>query len=60
MGVQVEPGGVVIDDLGRSSNPCVYAVGDCAAGVPRFTHNSGEMAKLVVQNALFGGSPNHD
>ena len=32
----------------------MYAVGDCAKGVPRFTHTSGEMAKLVVQNALAG------
>lgn len=45
--------GVEIDDLAATSNPRVYAVGDCAAGVPRFTHMSGEMAKLVVQNALF-------
>ena len=49
-------GGVVIDDLGATSNPNVYAVGDCAKGVPHFTHTSGEMAKLVVQNALFGDS----
>ncbi|EOD05293.1 putative mercuric reductase [Emiliania huxleyi CCMP1516] len=46
--------GIAIDDLGATSNPRVYAVGDCAAGVPRFTHMSGEMAKLAVQNALFG------
>lgn len=32
----------------------VYAVGDCVAGVPRLTHMSGEMAKVVVQNSLFG------
>ena len=46
--------GVTVNDLAQSvSNPNVYAVGDCVAGVPRLTHMSGEMAKLVVQNALF-------
>mmetsp|Transcript_25033 Transcript_25033/g.51178 ORF Transcript_25033/g.51178 Transcript_25033/m.51178 type:complete len:668 (+) Transcript_25033:59-2062(+) len=46
--------GVLINDLAQStSNPNVYAVGDCAAGVPRLTHMSGEMAKVIVQNALF-------
>lgn len=54
-GVEYEIGpGVVVDDLGRSTtNPRVYAVGDCVAGLPRLTHASGETAKLVVQNALF-------
>ena len=46
--------GIRIDDLGATSNPHVFAIGDCAAGVPRFTHVAGEMAKLAVQNALFG------
>jgi pyruvate/2-oxoglutarate dehydrogenase complex dihydrolipoamide dehydrogenase (E3) component len=38
-GVEYKLGaGVVVDDLIRSvSNPCVYAVGDCVAGVPRLT-----------------------
>mmetsp|Transcript_36624 Transcript_36624/g.41200 ORF Transcript_36624/g.41200 Transcript_36624/m.41200 type:complete len:576 (+) Transcript_36624:168-1895(+) len=53
-GVEFQIGkGVVVDDYARSvSNPNVYAVGDCCAGVPRLTHMSGEMAKLVVQNSL--------
>lgn len=51
-----EAEGIEIDDFGRTTNPSVYAIGDCAAGVPRFTHVAGEMAKLVVQNALFGDS----
>ena len=55
-GVEFQVGaGIVVDDLARSvSNPSVFAVGDCVAGVPRLTHCSGEMAKLVVQNALAG------
>ena len=46
--------GVIVNDLAQStSNPNVYSVGDCTANVPRLTHMSGEMAKVVVQNALF-------
>ncbi len=46
--------GIIVDDNARSTtNPNVYSVGDCTAGVPRLTHMSGEMAKVVVQNALF-------
>jgi pyruvate/2-oxoglutarate dehydrogenase complex dihydrolipoamide dehydrogenase (E3) component len=53
-GVDFEVGkGVIVNDYAQSvSNPRVYAVGDCCAGVPRLTHMSGEMAKLVVQNSL--------
>jgi len=53
-GVEYEVGrGVVVDNCARSvSNPNVFAVGDCCAGVPRLTHVAGEMAKLVVQNSL--------
>ena len=54
-GVEYKTGsGIVVNDFAQSvSNPDVYAVGDCVAGVPRLTHMSGEMAKLVVQNSLF-------
>ena len=46
--------GIIVNDNARSvSNPNVYSVGDCTAGVQRLTHMSGEMAKLVVQNSLF-------
>jgi pyruvate/2-oxoglutarate dehydrogenase complex dihydrolipoamide dehydrogenase (E3) component len=53
--VQYEIGkGIIVNDHAQSiSNPNVYAVGDCVADVPRLTHMSGEMAKLVVQNSLF-------
>ena len=50
-----EGAGIIVNDLAQSvSNPAIYAVGDCVAGVPRLTHMSGEMAKLVVQNGLAG------
>ena len=46
--------GVVIDDLMRTSNPNVFAVGDVASPY-KFTHVSGTMAQMVIDNALFGG-----
>ena len=53
-GVNYEVGkGILVDDFARSvSNPSVFAIGDCCAGVPRLTHMAGEMAKLAVQNSL--------
>ncbi len=48
--------GILVNDFAQStSNANVYAVGDCVANVPRLTHVSGEMAKVVVQNSLFDG-----
>jgi len=55
-GVTSEAGGVTIDELLCTSNPCVFAVGDCVSSVPRLTHMAGEMAKIAVQNALFADS----
>lgn len=54
-GVEYKAGeGIQVNDLAQTvGNPNIYAVGDCVAGVPRLTHVSGEMAKLVVQNSLF-------
>ena len=49
--------GILINEYSQSiSNNYIYAVGDCVAHVPRLTHVSGEMAKVVVQNSLFDGS----
>ena len=55
-GVDYKAGaGVAVNEFCQStSNPSVYGVGDCVADVPRLTHMSGEMAKMVVQNALAG------
>lgn len=56
-GVDFHPSkGILVNDFSQSvSNPDVYAVGDCISDVFRLTHMSGEMAKVVVQNALFRG-----
>jgi pyruvate/2-oxoglutarate dehydrogenase complex dihydrolipoamide dehydrogenase (E3) component len=55
-GVDYQVGqGIIVNDRAQSvSNANVYSVGDCTAGTPRLTHVAGEMAKLAVQNSLFG------
>jgi pyruvate/2-oxoglutarate dehydrogenase complex dihydrolipoamide dehydrogenase (E3) component len=54
-GVAFDPGrGVQVDDRLRTTNRRIYAAGDvCMAW--KFTHAADAAAKLVVQNALFGG-----
>ena len=52
-GVSSKDDGVTIDSLLCTSNPDIYAAGDCVSSVPRLTHLAGEMAKIAVQNALF-------
>jgi 3-phenylpropionate/trans-cinnamate dioxygenase ferredoxin reductase subunit len=52
-GLACDPqGGVVVDASGRSSDPAVHALGDCAALVPRGA--SGRMRLESVQNAVDG------
>lgn len=53
-GVAFEQKGVTVDDHFRTTNPRVYAIGDCASKY-RFTHAADFMARTVVQNALFFG-----
>ena len=53
--------GVPTDDFLRTSNPAIYAVGDCANpnGLNlghSFTHLAGAHAGIVVENAIFGGA----
>jgi pyruvate/2-oxoglutarate dehydrogenase complex dihydrolipoamide dehydrogenase (E3) component len=43
--------GITIDKYGRTSNPNVYAVGDCT-DVPRFTHFAYHMGKKVGTNLI--------
>lgn len=54
-GVDFDPRkGVQVDDRLRTTNPRIYAAGDvCMAW--KFTHAADAAAKIVVQNALFGG-----
>lgn len=53
-GLGLEEAGIEFDHMGikvnnelLTSNPNVYALGDCIAG-PKFTHNSDVQARLVV------------
>ncbi len=45
--------GVKVDDTLRTTNPRVYAAGDCCFPY-KFTHTADALARIVIQNALFG------
>jgi pyruvate/2-oxoglutarate dehydrogenase complex dihydrolipoamide dehydrogenase (E3) component len=51
-GIAFTATGITVDRGLRTSNRCVYAVGDVAGG--RFTHEAGYQAGIVIRNALFG------
>ncbi len=54
-GVAFDPKrGVAVDDRLRTGNRRIYAAGDVCMGW-KFTHAADAAAKIVVQNALFGG-----
>ncbi len=53
-GVEFDPRkGVVIDDTLGTSNPNILAAGDCCFQY-KFTHTADALARIVIQNALFG------
>lgn len=51
--------GVIVDSNLRTSNPNIFAVGDVCTPL-QFTHVSGAMAGIVVENALFEGDRKFD
>lgn len=51
-GVQITSAGIVVDRRLRTTNPAIFAVGDCAGG-PQFTHVAGYHAGIVIRQALF-------
>ena len=53
-GIAFTERGVQVDDNLRTTNPRVFAVGDCCLRW-QFTHAADAAAKIVVQNALFFG-----
>lgn len=53
-GVEFDPRrGVTIDDHLQTTNPRIYAAGDCCFPY-KFTHTADALARIVIQNALFG------
>ena len=54
-GVAFQAGrGIEVDDHLRTTNPHIFAVGDCCMAW-KFTHAADAAAKIAVQNALFFG-----
>lgn len=51
-GVTADRKGIAVDTFLRTSNPKIFAIGDCRDG-PRFTHASDQDARAVIANALF-------
>ena len=45
--------GILVNRKLKTSNRRAYAIGDVAAGQPRFTHAGKHQAELVIRNALF-------
>lgn len=46
--------GIQVDDRLRTSNPRIFAAGDCCMAW-KFTHAADAAARIVIQNALFKG-----
>jgi pyruvate/2-oxoglutarate dehydrogenase complex dihydrolipoamide dehydrogenase (E3) component len=53
-GVAWDARGVRVDDRLRTSNRRIFAAGDCCSRF-QFTHAADAMARIAIQNALFGG-----
>lgn len=51
--VEVDAGGYIkVDAKLRTTNPRIFAAGDCTAGL-QFTHHADAQARALIQNALF-------
>jgi pyruvate/2-oxoglutarate dehydrogenase complex dihydrolipoamide dehydrogenase (E3) component len=53
-GIAHDRSGVTVNDYLQTTNPRVYAAGDVASRY-KFTHTADAAARIVLQNALFGG-----
>lgn len=56
-GIVTNARGIIVDDSLRTSNPRVFAAGDCTGG-PQFTHWAEFEARIATRNALYRGSGN--
>jgi pyruvate/2-oxoglutarate dehydrogenase complex dihydrolipoamide dehydrogenase (E3) component len=52
-GVKLGKDGIIVDARRRTSNPRIFAVGDCREG-PRFTHTSGNDGSVATINIALG------
>ena len=52
-GIRYEERGIAVNRKLKTSNSRAYAIGDAAAGQPRFTHAASYQAGLIIRNALF-------
>eukprot|EP00127_Corallochytrium_limacisporum_P006626 Clim_evm5s232 gene=Clim_evmTU5s232 len=52
VGVEYSKSGVTVNDYLQTTNPDIYAAGDCATAL-KFTHHADFMARAVIRNALF-------
>ncbi|MCH8474974.1 MAG: mercuric reductase [Opitutales bacterium] len=50
--------GIKVNERLQTTNPKIFAIGDVAMKY-KFTHMAGATARLVIQNALFGGRKKH-
>ncbi len=50
--------GVHVNDFLQTTNPRIYAAGDICMDF-KFTHTADATARIVIQNALFGGRKKH-
>lgn len=53
-GVVNGPDGIVVSDALQTSNPAIYAAGDCCFPF-KFTHTADALARILIANALFMG-----
>jgi len=53
-GVAYDQGGVLVNEYLQTTNERIYAAGDVASPL-KFTHLADAHARIVLQNALFGG-----
>lgn len=56
VGVETDRFGIVVNDDLTTTNPDIFAAGDCTnQPALRFTHTAGCMATVAITNSLFGG-----
>lgn len=53
-GVAYGQAGVVVKDSLQTTNPAIYAAGDCCSPF-KFTHTADALARILIANALFMG-----